>query len=78
VVAYGAGGALETVAEGETGVFFRAPTAASLAEALSRFEAMTFDPAACRRRAAAFDKKAFQSAIRDFVEARFAERGKKG
>ena len=45
VIAYAAGGALDTVAEGASGLFFREPSADSLAEAVLRFQAMKFDPA---------------------------------
>jgi glycosyltransferase involved in cell wall biosynthesis len=42
VVAYGAGGALETVVDGVTGVFAPEQTAESFAEAILRFESMQF------------------------------------
>jgi len=77
VVAFGAGGALETVVEGETGLFFRAPTPESLLEALRRLDRTSFDPLRCRRRAEMFDKSAFQEKIRAFVEAAFAGRREK-
>ena len=38
VLAYGKGGALETVVDGETGLFFEEQTAESLAECMERFE----------------------------------------
>jgi glycosyltransferase involved in cell wall biosynthesis len=44
VVAYGRGGALETVIDGETGVLFSDPTAASLADALERVASLRFEP----------------------------------
>jgi len=39
VIALGRGGALETVIEGQTGIFFKEPTAESLVAAVERFEA---------------------------------------
>ncbi len=39
VIAFGKGGALETVIDGETGLFFREQTSGSLKEALERFSA---------------------------------------
>jgi glycosyltransferase involved in cell wall biosynthesis len=42
VVAYGAGGALETVVDGVTGVFAPDQTAESFAQAIRRFEGMSF------------------------------------
>ena len=70
VIAYGAGGALETVrglgiaADGErpTGLFFAEQTVASLAEAVERFEAnaAAFSPAACRANALRFSAERFR------------------
>ncbi len=68
VIAFAAGGALDTVIEGVTGVFFREPTPESLAEAVRRFEAMRFDPLAIRRYAERFDKRAFQEKIKKIAE----------
>ena len=45
VIAYGAGGALETVRDGVTGVLFGAQTADSLAEGVRRAEARHGTPA---------------------------------
>ena len=47
VLAYGRGGALETVVPGETGLFFQEQTPEALMEAVQRFEAIeySFDPA---------------------------------
>jgi glycosyltransferase involved in cell wall biosynthesis len=61
VIAYGRGGALETVQDGATGIFFDSQTVVSLAEAMLRFERMNFDPAACRRNAERFDASIFRS-----------------
>ncbi len=68
VIAFAAGGALDTVIEGVTGVFFREPTPESLAEAVRRFEAMRFDPLVIRRYAERFDKRAFQEKIKKIAE----------
>lgn len=63
VIAYGAGGALETVIEGETGLFFREITEDSLIEAVNKFETMDFDPLICRKRAEEFDIEVFKKKI---------------
>jgi glycosyltransferase involved in cell wall biosynthesis len=63
VIAYGRGGALETVVDGATGVFFQEPTVDSLAGALERLEKLSWDSAAIRRRAEKFDKSVFQRAL---------------
>jgi glycosyltransferase involved in cell wall biosynthesis len=67
VIAFAGGGALETVAEGRTGLFFREQTAESLAEAVSAFDADAFDGATIRRYAQGFDREAFKSKLRAFV-----------
>ena len=51
VIAYRGGGALETVVEGETGVFFDSRDARSLEGAVRGFDAASFDPGRLRRHA---------------------------
>lgn len=75
VIAFAAGGATETVVDGETGLFFAEPTAAALQAAVRRFEATTFDPAACVANARRFDRSLFAARLRGFVEAAWAEHG---
>lgn len=68
VIAFAAGGALDTVVEGVTGVFFHAPAPESLAEAVRRFEDLRFDPGVIRRHAEQFDKRVFQEKIKKIAE----------
>ncbi len=68
VIAYGKGGALETIVEGVTGEFFPEQTAKSLGEAMEKFENGTYDKNACRDRAAQFRKTVFEEAIRQEVQ----------
>ncbi len=63
VVAYGAGGALETVVDGESGVFFGEQTVASLVAGLRRLENLSLDPAVARQRAEQFSREHFRAAI---------------
>lgn len=63
VIAYGRGGATETVLDGVTGILFDAQTAEALVEAVERFEAESFDPAVCRRNAERFDSAEFRARI---------------
>ncbi len=63
VVAYGRGGALDTVADGQTGAFFDEQSAESLMEALRRFDAKRFAPAACRANAECFRLDRFEQAF---------------
>lgn len=67
VIAYAAGGALDTVIEGETGVLFREPTAESLAEAVRGFDAHQFDPVRIREHAMRFDVTVFKERLARFV-----------
>lgn len=75
VIALGAGGALETVREGETGLFFAERSAASLGDALARFEARAWDPALARAQAERFARPRFREGFRrelaDFLEGRW-------
>lgn len=68
VIALAAGGALETVVEGKTGLFFESPTVDCLSKALIRFERMTFDPAVIRRHAERFNRAAFVNGIRQLIQ----------
>lgn len=68
VIAYGKGGALETVAEKKTGIFFQEQNPISLQGAIEKFETMKFDPLAIRAHAETFDKKIFNEKILDFLE----------
>lgn len=65
VIAFRGGGALETVREGETGLFFGEQTTEALTAALDCFERTVerFSPAACRAHAAVFDSSRFRSSI---------------
>ena len=63
VIAYGAGGALDSIVEGETGRFFREATAESLARAVLSFDADHIDPQACRANAERFSVLRFQQEL---------------
>jgi glycosyltransferase involved in cell wall biosynthesis len=68
VIAYAAGGALDTVVEGVTGLFFREPTSEALADAVRRFHPNDFDPAAIHEHALRFDKRVFQRQLMALLE----------
>ena len=74
VIAYGVGGARDTVvpwpAEGATGVFFDAQTGAALADAVRRFESVeaSFDSATLRANAERFSNARFRERLRGIVE----------
>lgn len=67
VIAYGEGGALETVIDGETGVHFRPQTAAGLRQAIERFESLAFDPARCRQHSLRFSAARFRDRMEAFL-----------
>jgi glycosyltransferase involved in cell wall biosynthesis len=78
VIAYGRGGATETIRglddRDPTGVFFDAQTPDAIAEAVLRFEAReaAFDPAACRRNAERFSDQRFREEFGTLVAERYA------
>ncbi len=73
VVAYAAGGALDTIADGRTGRYFAPQTVDALADVLRDFDADAFDPAAIRTHALGFDTQAFREQITSYVERAYAE-----
>jgi glycosyltransferase involved in cell wall biosynthesis len=74
-IAYAAGGALETVIDGETGTFFREPTAGSLAAAIRAFDPARFEPQRLRAHAEEFRPERFIARLRAIVDATLAARG---
>jgi glycosyltransferase involved in cell wall biosynthesis len=68
VIARGAGGALDSVVEGETGVFFDQPTPEALAAAVRAFDPDAVDPRACVQNAARFDASVFRQRLMRLVE----------
>ena len=70
VVAFGAGGALETVvASGDapTGVFFYEKNPDTLVTAVKAISNMKFDPQAIRRHSEKFDRKEFKKQIMEYI-----------
>lgn len=76
VIAFRKGGALETVVEGKTGLFFDQQTAESLNEAVERFESIeqAFDSAILVNTARAFERQAFLEQFEALVKRRLAEK----
>ncbi len=69
VIAYRKGGALETVVDGQTGIFFEEQSADSLIEAIERFSRMSFDEDFARRHAQRFDRPVFKQRMRETLQA---------
>jgi glycosyltransferase involved in cell wall biosynthesis len=69
VLAFGAGGARETVVDGVTGLFFDTQTPQAIADGVRRFEARlaAFDTGACREHALAFSTQRFTEEFTRFV-----------
>jgi glycosyltransferase involved in cell wall biosynthesis len=69
VIAFGRGGATETVVDGETGIFFNEQTAEAIVKAVDEFELCRekFDRAKIRKNAERFSTGRFCSEFRDFV-----------
>lgn len=68
VIAFGAGGALDTVIDGITGVHFADATGESLAEAVVRSESLAWNPTALRAHAESFGEQAFKTRMRNAIE----------
>jgi lipopolysaccharide/colanic/teichoic acid biosynthesis glycosyltransferase/glycosyltransferase involved in cell wall biosynthesis len=68
IVAYAAGGALESVSDGETGILFCNQTPESLIDAINRCERTSFDPTLLRANAERFSSARFREAIKETVE----------
>jgi glycosyltransferase involved in cell wall biosynthesis len=68
VIAYGDGGALDTIIDGETGLFFKQQSVDALKSAITKFESMTFDPDKCQLNAARFSNSHFKTAIANYID----------
>lgn len=73
VIAYGTGGALATIVDGTTGMFFREQTVESLTTALASFNERMFNPFVIRNHALEFDTPRFRRRILQFIEAKMNE-----
>lgn len=68
VIAFGGGGALDTVIPGKTGEHFHEMSVDSLAAVLARFDANAYDPAVLRAHALRFDTQIFNRQITEYVQ----------
>jgi glycosyltransferase involved in cell wall biosynthesis len=73
VLAYGKGGASETVADGVTGYHFNEQTVESLCATIERFESTSqnFSPSAIRTHALRFSESRFKHEFKEFVESKY-------
>src|SRR5438270_4759041 len=67
VIAYRAGGAVETVIDGKTGIFFDQPDSRALCSAIEQFESMAWSQILLRRHAQKFDRHVFAFRVLQFL-----------
>jgi glycosyltransferase involved in cell wall biosynthesis len=67
VIAYGQGGAAETVIQGKTGLLFHDLSVKGLLEALDNFNIMTFNKKTIRSNAMGFSREAFKKKIMSYI-----------
>jgi glycogen synthase len=75
VIAYGVGGAAESVVDGRTGVLFEEQSPAGLTRAIERFEGLTLDEDTVRGNAARFGRERFRREMAEVI-ARAAPRAR--
>lgn len=68
VIAFGAGGALETVIDGKTGIFFRAQTPEDLNRAIDKADKIHFNETDMRRNSIRFSRDAFRKNFISFMK----------
>jgi len=68
VIALKKGGALDSIQEGVTGIFFEEQTPESLTEAIKKLEKTTFDPQKIRQHAQEFNSQRFLEKLDDFIQ----------
>lgn len=73
VIAFAGGGALETVIENRTGIFFSKQEKESLKDAINRFKKLDFAPHLIREHAEQFSEERFKKEIKKFIKAQYSE-----
>ncbi len=71
VIAYKAGGALDTVIEGKTGIFFEKQTIKNLMKAVRRFNHLSFNSGDCINQAKKFSRERFEKEFLDLINKEF-------
>lgn len=67
VIAFAKGGALDTVVDQQTGLFFHEQSVEALIEAIEQFERLSFDPTLARQNAERFSISRFKQELTGFV-----------
>lgn len=68
VIAYGEGGVRDYVTDGKNGILFDKQAAATLAEAILKFEKLKFNREKVSKTALKFDEKRFDKELKDFIK----------
>lgn len=67
LIAYGFGGSLETIIDGETGIFYQEQKVESLVKAIEKFAKINFEASNCLANAGRFSKANFQNRFRGII-----------
>jgi len=70
VIALSEGGALETVIDGITGIFFKKENADSIIDAVNKFNSVKFNPQKIREHAMNFSEENFRNKIMEFIKSK--------
>lgn len=73
VLAYGRGGAAESVIPGETGLFFSELSVASLEAALDKFRGLAFNKSTLRSNAMRFSRQSFKEKMKSYCQSKWIE-----
>ena len=73
VIAYGAGGALDTVIDGQTGVLFPQQTVEALIEAVERLNTLHLEPQLIRSNAERFSISVFKDKLGHYIQEKYTE-----
>lgn len=71
VIAFGKGGALETVVDGKTGIFFHEQTEQALQNAIQSFESTEFFSRSIREHALQFSRPIYKQKMMEFIQSKF-------
>jgi glycosyltransferase involved in cell wall biosynthesis len=78
VVAYGVGGARESVLDGQTGVLFDGQSPDGVVHGIERFEQLQLDPGRIRENAARFGRERFRREMAEVIDSALRERNNVG
>jgi len=73
VIAFGRGGACETVQPGKTGILFQKAAVSALTDALDKFDQLTFNKNLLRKNALSFSRESFKKTIKTYLQHKWTE-----